>query len=242
MRVALCIHGHFRSFDRVYANLQRNLIDIYKPDIFAAAWMDNTGDWLPRTHTPDPVNHPGFRLDTPQVSNAYVSSVIQTLNPKDLHLDHYWLHDQNLQHITDQYIRFNPPDPNHAPKSALSMNYIRFVSIASKWVQEQRQGWKYDCVINTRWDVDHKSPIDLSKLDLSKIETCRGGSDDHPGDIWAASNSGNMDIWGNQWVGIQELVDANTFSLGPHQWQTAWLKHKNITWTNRTDLDISVLR
>ena len=41
MRIALCLSGQPRFFEKCSQSLIDNLIDIYNPDIFAHAWWDD---------------------------------------------------------------------------------------------------------------------------------------------------------------------------------------------------------
>lgn len=241
MRVALCLFGHFRSFDRCYDNLLKHILEPYQPDVFAQAWVDSMGYWQPRHVLPDPFNHPGFRLDSPAVDPAYVRRVQELLKPVDIQLDHYYLHDDRFQHMADQLKEFKNWEATNAPKSTLSMNWTRAVSISMKQIHEMRIAQRYDRVIVTRWDIDHVKPVNIAEFDPSVITFMKGGGD-HPGDTWACSTSDLMDQWGAQFGGIPELVANKTMDLGPHEWQTAWFNHRNIPWINRDDLGTLVLR
>jgi hypothetical protein len=241
MRVALCLFGHFRSFDRCYDNLRKHVLEPYQPDVFAQAWVDTMGHWQPRHVLADPFNHPGFRLDSPPVDAAYLRQMQELLKPVDVHLDHYYLHDDRFQKMANDLIRFKNWEHTNAPKSTLSMNWTRAISISMKEIREMRQGWRYDRAIVTRWDIDHTRPIDISSLDPTTITFMKGGGD-HPGDTWACATSELMDQWGAQYSGINELVSNGTMDFGPHEWQTAWFEHRKIPWINRTDLGTNVLR
>lgn len=242
MKVAVCLSGHFRSFNRIYQSIINNLIEPNHADVFIAAWVDNMGNWLPRTATPNPRNHPGFRLDSPVVSCEFISDVITILKPKAMHLDHYFLHDQQFQTMLHQYNDWHSSDIHHAPKSTLSMNWIRQVSIKLKYWYEQQHNFMYDYVVYTRFDIEHRKRLDISQLDSNIITCCKGGADWHPGDIWFGGPSNLMDTVGNQFSNIDELIDAKTFNFGPHEWQYAYFKYKQIPWINSTALDVWTVR
>lgn len=241
MRVALCLYGHFRSFDRTYPNLKTQILDRYQPDIFMQAWTDTMGFWLPRHATPDPRNHPGFKLDSPPVPPGYLRSVINELKPVDMQLDHYYLHNHRFQQQSEALREFHNVEETAAPKSALSMNWIRGTTILMKRRHEMLHKFRYDRVIVTRWDINHTKPINLEELDSDVITFMKGGGD-HPGDTWACGPSDWMDVWGEQYFSINELVEKKTMNCGPHEWQTAWFEHKNVPWVNNADLGTDILR
>ena len=242
MRVALCLFGHLRSFDRCFNNLKTNVLDPLGPDVFAHAWTDSMGLWLPRSSIrTDPKVNPGYRTDSPPPSPEYIRAVLDQLRPVDVHLDHYYIHDERFQELTDRLKQFWSWESTNTPKSTFSMTWCREVAIAMKRRRELLQGWNYDQVICTRWDINHTKKIDLTENDPNILTFVKGGGD-HPGDTWASGPSHLMDLWGDQYKGMSELIANNTMDTGPHEWQTAWFNLKQIPWINRTDIGADVLR
>ena len=54
MKVALCLTGHFRTFDYVFPYLKKNILDVYNPDVFGFVWSDSLGYYLHPHDTYDP--------------------------------------------------------------------------------------------------------------------------------------------------------------------------------------------
>lgn len=242
MKVALCLYGHFRSFDQCWPSIYSHIIQPYSPDVFAMAWMDNFGNYLHPPDTENPKTHPGFLTESPAVPTSYITSVLNVLNPIDIHLDHYSLHDARFEQMIKSLENFHHPWPHHRPKGTISLNYIRKIVIELKALQERRQGWKYDRVICTRWDIDHPIPIDLTQHDPLVLTLPNSHGPEVVGDIWASGPSELINKWGEQFDGIQKLVSAGTFSLGPHEWMKAWLEYQQIPWQNRDDLGVWIRR
>lgn len=243
MKIALCLSGHFRSFDRIYLNLKKNLLDVYNPDVFIAAWTDSMGYWLPRSSTPDPLNHPGYQLRSPKPDNEYIQSVQNILKPKAFYFDSYQQYDQRFQQqmesLSNFYVHW---DPQSAPKSVLSMNYMRHKVIDLKKQYEQENNFEYDWVIVTRFDINHSKSIDITQFDKNCITYVQGGAELDPGDTWGIATSSIMNVWGEQYANINELVEIKTMSLNPHLWHKAWLAHRNTAWKNVTHLGIDFIR
>lgn len=243
MRVALCLHGHFRTFDRCWENLRRNVIDIYQPDVFAMAWMDSMGTHLSPLDSKDPHQHPGFKIGD-AVSTAYLRTVIDRINPIDMHLDHYHLHDERFGKMVEELSAFHHPWPHHRPRGTLSLNWIRHVNLEMRRKQEERQGWTYDRVICTRWDINHPIPIRLEMHDPALMTLTNVHGPDVTSDVWAAGPGYLMDAWADMIKPqpIQHLIERGTFSLGTHEWMKAWFMHRGINWQNRDDLGVYTLR
>ena len=232
MKTAVIFHGHFRCFDQTWPDTKKNLIDVLNPDVFAFAWTDSMGYYLSPGESPDHENHPGYAPSN-SVPNDYLTSVHQRLNPKVFFLDRYENHDAHFQSLVDNW-RYTTdyllvPAGCHRPKGCLSMVWSRSQIIKAMKKYEHDHGFKYDLVIVTRYDVYHSATVTTCRLNLD-IVNAHGGSNWHPWDYWTAGPSDAIGIWGQQWDGMQELIDARKFSTGPHQWQTAWFEHKNIQW------------
>lgn len=242
MKVALCLYGHFRCFAQCLPNLLANIIQPYQPDIFAMAWMDSFGHYLHPPDTDNPKSHPGFVVDNNSVQADYLTQVLNVLNPVDIHLDHYFLHDSTFAEMINRLQDYHHPWPHHRPKGTLSLNYIRKIVISMKRKQEEKQGFQYDRVICTRWDIEHPVYIDLTQHDPNLLVLPNSHGPNVTGDIWASGSSDLIDIWGQQFDGIQQLVNNGTFSLGPHEWMKSWLAYKNVPWQNRDDLGVWIRR
>lgn len=242
MKVALCLHGHFRSFDRCYPHLLKHIIEPYSPDVFAMAWGDSMGTFQEPADTVNPTNHPGYNLDSPAVGMDYIRRVIECINPVDMHLDHYYLRDAEFSSILDRYIAWNHQWQHHRPKGTISLNWSRYAVHSLRRSHERLTGKRYDLVISTRWDLMHSMPIDLTTLHPNILTLPMMFGHDIPGDIWAAGSPEIMDSWSEQINGMEELAGAGTLNLGPHEWMKAWLAHKGIRWSNHEGLGVYLLR
>lgn len=242
MKVALCLHGHFRVFDKCIENLFTNIINPYKPDIFMMAWVDSMGLHQHPATSHDPKNHPGFDLKSPQVNSNYLVWALASLAPVDAHFDHYYLYDQHFANMVEKYKEFHHPSQHHRPRGTLSLNYSRQIVMAMKQNHERNYNFKYDRVICTRYDVDHPKKILLEQLDPNVVTLPNIHGPHVTSDVWACGSSDHMNAWGEQISGIQELIEQKKFSLGTHEWMKAWFEYKNIPWQNADDLGIYTRR
>lgn len=228
MKVALCLYGHFRTFDKCFPNLKQNLLDRYDIDIFGAAWMDNTGYFIPPEQSLNPTQHAGFDITTSAVSLDYIRTVIDKLKPIDLHLDHYYMHDTKFQEIIDTEYHKNPhPYKPHRPKGTLSLNYIKWMSIKMKKEYEKRHNFVYDMVICTRWDMNHNSYIDLNQYNPNYL-TISNRYQPALDDIWGCGSSAILDIWGDQFHGLNKIKSLPGFYIAAHEWMELWLNYNNV--------------
>lgn len=248
MKIALCLHGHFRTFMTCWPSLYRHIILPYKPDIFIASWTDSMGFFIGRDETLNPQTHPGYNTDSPPVTSDYLKSVLDKLNPIDTHLEHFYLKEPVFDMMLNNLKMYHDPDIFHRPKGTLSLNWIRYVSIQMKAMHEYRHNFKYDRVISARWDLHYYEPIDLN-LYNPDILICPapggrgdGGWGDAPGDVWSTASSDIIDKYGDQFRGIGELIQANKMTLSTHPWQKNWLDYKGVIWENRPEIELKVVR
>ena len=249
MKIALCLWGHFRSFLTCWPSLERNIIKPYQPDVFASAWGDSMGVYLPSADTPNITTHPGYNLRSPSVTSDFLKRMIDCVNPIDLHLDHFFLKDPIFDAMLTNLKDYHDYDHAHRPKGTLSLNYIRHISVKLKELHELKHNFKYDRVIIARWDLHYYGPIDIFSYDPN-ILICpepggRGNGGwgyDNPGDVWSVASSDIIDIYGDQFIGIGELVNLGKMTLQTHQWQKNWLEYKNVTWENRPEIELKCVR
>jgi len=242
VKVAFCIHGHLRGFDECWPYLKHHLLDPYKPDVFAMAWVDSVGTHLHPVQSTDPHKHPAFDQSAPRVGMDAIRSVIDRMDPVDIHLDHYWAHDRRFEAMVEHYSGYHHHWPHHRPKGAISLNWARSVTMNMKLRHEQALGFRYDRVICTRWDIMYPHHVDLSIHDANAITLTNMHGPEVTSDIWASGPSHLMDGWSEQIHHIDELVQAGTFNLGTHEWMKAWLIHRGIPWQNRDDLGVWIHR
>jgi hypothetical protein len=242
MKIALCLHGHFRIFDKCVENLFKHIIKPYKPDVFMMAWVDSMGFHQHPRESVDSHNHPGYNLLSPPVTTDYITWVLSLLRPIDVQLDHYYFYDQRFADMITKYNEFHHPSPHHRPRGTLSLNFTRHLVMAMKKNYEMNNNFKYDRVICTRYDIDHTMPVDLQMHNANLITLPNLHGYNVTSDVWASGPSHLLDAWGEQINGIEELIDAGTFNLGTHEWMKAWFEHKQIPWQNRNDLGIYTRR
>jgi len=221
----------------------------YKPDVFASAWSDNLGLYLPSVETPNTKTHPGFNTASPPVTGDYIKKVVDRVNPIDMHLDHFFLKEPIFDAMLTNLKDCHDYDEMHRPKGTLSLNYIRHVSARLKSQYEIKNNFKYDRVIITRWDQHYFGPIDIFSYDPNILicpapggRGCGGWGFENPGDVWSVASSNIIDVYGDQFVGIGELLNAGKMSLQTHKWQKNWLEYRGITWENREEIELKTVR
>lgn len=244
MKVALCIHGHFRTFDQCWPHLKEYFYDIYQPDVFISAWCDNTGEFVPSEWSPDPHRDAGFNTLSASPGTKFVHSVVERLNPIDMHLDHYYFHDNKFEQIVNEkYYKKPHPYEKHRPKGILSLNWIKYTALTLKRTHEIKMGFKYDYVVSTRWDIDYTKPINIESFNPDVLTlNLRWKGDTHTDDIWVGGCSDLMDIYAQQFNGINEVENYQDFYIAPHEWFQVWLEHNNIKWDSRNDLGVLIRR
>ena len=232
MKVALVLHGHFRNFDKLWDDWQTNLLNSISPDVFAFAWGDSMGNHIPAHHTYDNRNHPGYDLTSSSVSQEFIDSVKDRLKPKKLIIENFCDYDLQFHNMINnpKYIAGFDDNISKRPKGILGMVMSRYKAIKAKNEYEKVNNFVYDLVIVTRWDVGYKRSISIVNDIDPTIINAVGGPHIRPWDWWTIGPSYLIDKFGEQWDGIDELVNMNKFVCEPHIWQKVWFEYKNIPW------------
>jgi len=194
MKVALCLSGQPRGLPLSLDALKSGL-DIDNMDVFFHAWFD-----------PDTIGQP---YDSAQSNNlGKVGKVhpdterllLETLHPIDYIMEpqRVFPFTQNFRHLSDA----------NQDRMA-SIFYSMYMANLLKRKHELRNGFKYDLVIRTRYDLVYDNKIDVRKyiehakthiVTSEKFQGIRNAPDFTHGnytltDIFAFSSSENMDIF-----------------------------------------------
>jgi hypothetical protein len=190
MRVALCLSGQTRCFDRCFDSLRKYIIEPLNCDVFCHFW-DNSQ--IPPVWAETLYNDQNALAWQP-LDGDYGLDLIHKLSPRKLLIE--------PQKIFDVEAYANACTPENSRMQAksfvnpLSMYYSILMANYCKTTWEHRHGFRYDCVIRGRTDLLFHEEIPQTQLDdLSKIylpeEQGWGGYND----MFAFSSSDNMDVY-----------------------------------------------
>lgn len=241
MKLALCLNGHFRSFDYCWNSLNQHIMSVYEPDVFAHAWNESFGNF---SH-PYNLNHPNFKLgydrNSPAVPHEFVNGVMSRLKPKSFKLENSLVHAETFDNMVQTLEQYRDRYVYSRPQTLLSSVYSRIQSIALKQAHELEHNFTYDAVICTRWDVLYSSPLDLCRPSSNSLLIDSNHDYDGPADIWFYGTSSTVDILRDQFAGIPMLVSHGTMTLHPHKWLQSWLTFRGVG-TVPTNLNIKLSR
>ncbi len=179
-KIAICLSGQPRYISDGYLNLNREILSKYDVDFFIHTWFDP--------------NYVGSKFDFSPL-NSYNRSGIWEINTIEKINELY----QPLKIYYEPQKQFNIYNDvsyeKQSPIALYSMYYSIWKSNELKKEYENKNNFKYDCVIRTRFDIklDYFN-LDLDKIDLNKIYVS-GEINPYPNDQLAISNSGNIDYY-----------------------------------------------
>lgn len=133
MKVALCLSGHFRSFERTFPTLKSAILDQYQPDVFIHTW--------------DTMGFDGNRGDGHLIRAAPNDQQLKGMyNPKKIIIEPNKQWDTSKYHIKENIGVRNPA-------IMLSMFYSICQANQLKSELEKELGFTYDVVIRCRPDI-----------------------------------------------------------------------------------------
>lgn len=256
MKVALCLSGHSRTFDKTYQFWKENLLDQHQTDVFMHLWETsgprNFGEGKSEQFNPDPrEDFDSGILSTPRIE---FHSIMAKWLPRVLNIQDYnEMEDDFKQKITpvlqERDRRGIPAGfEHHHPLSVRSMLYKRFRANQVKNQWANLKGIEYDIVIQTRTDVALTAPISLPDPSKIYFHNCRSvTTDPEICDFGAIGTTKTIDTWCNLYNEVDELFDIlknddNYFKfLNPHKMYVQYLQWKNQPY-EETDLGLSIVR
>lgn len=150
MRTALCLSGHFRSFERAFPSLKRYILDPYHPDIFIFTWNNLGFD--------------GVRGDRSQMRKIIDSRRLDQLYaPKKKIIE-------PLRHFDTSKYTKHLGSGLRKPSNVSGMYYAIFQANQLKLEYENENNFTYDIVIRARADQSFENILSHQEL-----ERCHNG-------------------------------------------------------------------
>lgn len=191
MRVALCLSGHFRSFDRTLSTLKSAIIDPFQPDVFIHTW--------------DKIGFDGTRGDHHLISSPTNAGLINhCYQPKNMLIEPMPAWDTKKYHVIEN---IGVRDPG----IICGMLYGIYKSGQMKTAFEQNNGFTYDVVIRCRPDIYFENII--PKTELENCQQTEGiyfpkfGNYNGLNDQFAFGSSKKMNIYCNLYSNMEKFYD-----------------------------------
>ncbi len=183
MKVALCLSGHFRNFEKCYHSLYRFILKPLNCDVFIHTW-DKIG-YQSVYKTDANLNDIKSKIDL--INSLYLPKCISIQNTNNM---------ARFMDEASKYASHLITQPKH-PGHMASMFYKINACNELRKEYEKQNNIKYDCVIRCRPDLLFTSGIEstllnnLTQLILPKIYNFHNGYNDQ----FAISNSNYMNIY-----------------------------------------------
>lgn len=153
MKVAICLHGLVgnASTKSGYENSDKRVLDIASKNYLENIINPNNADVFLHTWDTDLENE-----------------VIEAFKPKD-----FIFEKQKIFNIPKHVRAQGFPNPERRKQNHYSRWYSFKKSVMLKRNWEQKQGFKYDCVLVGRFDTSWEKTVDFSSFDMGKVYTGR---------------------------------------------------------------------
>lgn len=192
MRVALCLSGHFRSFERVYPSLKASIIDPHKTDVFIATW--------------DAVGYDGVRGDAHMRHNRLNPERVQRLfAPKKMLIEPPKQWDTKRYHVIHDIGLRNP-------EIIFGMFYGIYTANKLKTEYEQEHNFTYDVVIRSRADLQFENVLPAHELEActksNAVYIPKFGNYNGLNDQFAFGCSDSMNKYCDTYPNLDKFYDA----------------------------------
>lgn len=192
MKIALCLSGHLRNFEKTYPALSFHLIKNYDVDVFIHTW-DKLGFSC------------AFKTDQTLNDTSTKESEIRRLyKPKSMIIEPSDFV-EDLKRQGDEYAPHLRNEPKHVGHMA-SMFYKIYACNELKNKYQRDTGTQYDWVIRCRADLLFQSNVEIPKEQKAGVVwTPRAGSSpDWCNDQFAIGSPNEMDLYSSVFFDISE--------------------------------------
>ena len=252
MKIALCMSGHARTYDKTYQFWQENLLSNYDVDIHLHLWDTIGPRSFGRGRNEDaPLPRGDFESGILPSSEINRNNEVWNLwNPATMTFNFYDQYhttfSREIKPILEERDRRNIPAgfEHHHPLSVRSMLFKRMKCNDIL----HRYGTTYDVVIQTRMDVAPAQPMKLDIPAEIQFHNCRSvTSDPEIADFAAIGTPDMIDVWCDLYNAELELFNViknedNFFNfLNPHKMYVRYLKSRNQPYIEK-DLGLCIVR
>ena len=192
MKLALLIHGHLRSYEKVYPSFKKNILDFlkkhYEVDIFMHTW--HLEEFKTKTW------HNGYKGKDKHVD---YKKVLELYNPKRLIIEK-----QNIENPKKTLFNGTPVE------SFRCMWYSVYQACQLKIDHEIATGTRYNVVMKVRPDVQYFNPPLLEELkQTDKLWMCQTFSKQAAIDVINFSSDENMNKLCSVYANFEKYFNSN---------------------------------
>lgn len=218
MKIAICISGHLRTFEKTHASLKRNVLDKYDCDVFLSTW-DNVGNTLYHAHYPTGFDETDDKIDVGRVKEVYQPTGLAIQNAFD----------EDVQAIKKPFEGLTTRNGANV-QHIVPMYYKMWHCNNLRKEHQKKTGINYDVVVKCRPDVYiHK--LDAEKA-MEKIQFLPGhcgfndliflGPSDAMSDVFDLFTILNPTLPFNSFENAENIMHTHvTINNIPHELSTA---------------------
>jgi hypothetical protein len=167
MKIALCLSGHLRSFEKTFESIKEHLLDPFQPDVFISSWNER-GYWT-RNDTLG-VN------DFSKITETEWDLVKSLYNPKTIeHEDLFEWKKLEFQQRAEKILQTGQNKLRWGrPQNIIGAFYKLCKADELRTNYESQYNFKYDFVIRARPDLlIRKCPFEFLKGDKNRVQVFR---------------------------------------------------------------------
>ena len=225
MRIAICIFGKIRALLEGYSRILKYILSKYEVDIFIHLWTEenNTLNGVRLYH------NRAIEKNKEEIQES-IKLIKNLFNPVEISTDKY--HEYNIRYSDYSPYAYQGNNVNVYNMCSMFDSIARSNKLREKY--EQENNFKYDCVLQTRLDIDLISHLDLysnlNKLNVYGYNDLEKNNNETTDAImW--SSSYNMSTVSRLSENIIECMDKlknNGIAIDPHKILKYWIKHNNL--------------
>ena len=207
MKLALCLSGQPRSYEKTFYYIKKNLLEHYNVDIFIHSWKAKFG-----------------------LSQMKIFEEVTTLyEPISVFFD------AELPATINSHMHV--PNASHPANFCTSMLYSIYRANDFRIRHQTLNDVKYDYVIRSRFDLALNKNIDFSSLERGKVYVSKDTDDPNPllNDQFAIADPDTMNIYASTFLNLGPLYNSGVLLCGHEMIQEQLTR--NTVPVERLDID-----
>jgi len=226
MKSCILLSGQLRNAKNSFESIKKNLIDTYDADVFISTWSNS--------NKIQKSNLAGGSVD----DDSTIDEIINLYNPITIEVDKY--EDELVEKFHRMIQPFKSKAPFETKPLSVFMMWYKIMKVNQlKSRYEQTNGFKYDTVIRSRFDLNIDSQIEIIDAQPNELYIPKGW-DWKMGynDLFALGNSQSMDYYCDMFNNLLPMLDSGHI-LHPEYLMKVYLDLSGFK-INRPKMDVSL--
>lgn len=221
MKIAVCLSGHMRDFDRKFASLHECLVRDNDADFFIHTW-ETFGYSVNNPGSMAQYGRDGFDRRSPRIDSTHVHDLY---NPVSLVVEDFEKFEPAINREASYFTRRRE---GTRVENLISLHRKIFLTDRLRQDYEEMSGVRYDVVVRARPDLLYEREVRFDEHDLSLVTTPEELSFGVVSDAFAFGAPDVMTRFCGFYPRMKETYDTMGSVINPHTFLLDWFHFSGV--------------